>query len=338
MEFGLVSKDTTWWVFTLPAFFGSKNLLDGYVLFSLFMAFLSLSLLTWAFAVGGIAWKNGRNQKGALLIPGPRGLPFFGSLFTLSRGLAHRSLAAMASSSTTTQLMAFSLGSTPVVVSSDPHTAKEILTSPYFADRPIKQSAKHLMFSRAIGFAPNGTYWRLLRRIASSHLFAPKRIVAHEAGRQLDCAVMLGSIANEQILNGVVSLRKHLQFAALNNIMGSVFGRRYDQKTDGEELEELRDMVKEGFELLGAFNWSDYLPWLSYFYDPCHINQRCLKLVPRVRNLVKGIIQQHRQLSESKKVSDNADFVDVLLSLDGEEKLNEDDMVAVLWVKSFLKK
>ncbi|XP_022773859.1 cytochrome P450 78A7-like [Durio zibethinus] len=334
MELGLASKDATWWVFTFPAFFGSKILLDVYVIFSLFMAFLSVSLLSWAFAVGGIAWKNGRNQQGRLPIPGPRGVPIFGSLFTLSRGLAHRSLAAMAWTRANTKLMAFSVGSTPVVVASDPHTAREILTSPHFADRPIKQSAKSLMFNRAMGFAPNGTYWRLLRRIASSHLFSPKRIIAHEDGRQLDCTIMLRNIANEQKVLGFVSLRKHLQFAALNNIMGSVFGKRYDQIKDSEELEELRDMVKEGFELLGAFNWSDYLPWLSYFYDPFRINQRCLKLVPRVRKLVKGIIEKHR-LSESKRLSDSADFVDVLVSLDGEEKLQEEDMVAVLWEMIF---
>ncbi|XP_011015161.1 PREDICTED: cytochrome P450 78A7-like [Populus euphratica] len=334
MELNLVTKDTSWWVFTLPAFLGSKGLLDGFILFSLSMAFVSLAFFTWAFAVGGVAWKNGRNQKGHRSIPGPRGLPIFGSLYTLSRGLAHRTLASMAWKRANTQLMAFSLGSTPVVVASDPHIAREILTSPYFADRPIKQSAKSLMFSRAIGFAPSGTYWRLLRRIASTHLFSPRRILAHESLRQLECTTMLRNITNEQRLNGFVTLRKHLQFASLNNIMGSVFGKTYDMSQDRQELEELRDMVSEGFELLGAFNWCDYLTWLNYFYDPFRIQKRCSKLVPRVRKLVKDIIAEHRH-GEPGEVGDDGDFVDVLLSLEGEEKLQDDDMVAVLWEMIF---
>ncbi|KAL0432030.1 UNVERIFIED_CONTAM: cytochrome [Sesamum radiatum] len=118
--------------------------------------------------------------------------------------------------------------------------------------------------------------------------------------------------------------------------MGSVFGKRYDPTEDGEEFRVLKEIVKEGFELLGAFNWSDYLPWLSYFYDPSHIVERCEALVPRVRRLVKAIIVQHQLKNQSENaISDNADFVDVLLSLDGDEKLNEDDMIAVLWEMIF---
>ncbi|KAL8473712.1 hypothetical protein ACS0TY_030527 [Phlomoides rotata] len=331
----MVTRDSSWWVFTLPAVLGSKTVLDEYLIFSIFSLFLSLAILTWAFSPGGTAWKNGRNRVGAVPIPGPRGLPFLGSLFTLSRGLAHRSLASIASAMNAKHLMAFSLGHTPAVVASDVLSAKEILTSPQFADRPIKQSARSLMFSRAIGFAPNGVYWRLLRRIASSHLFSPRRIAAHEPGRQEVCAAMLRNIAHQQSANGFVTLRKHLQAASLNNIMGSVFGKRYDTVADAAELKELEEMVREGFELLGSFNWSDYLPWLSNFYDPFRIVARCEELVHRVHKFVKSIIDEHRLKIVSGNVSDTADFVHVLLSLDGEEKLDEDDMIAVLWEMIF---
>ncbi|CAL5386240.1 unnamed protein product [Camellia sinensis] len=338
MELTLISEDATWWLFTLPAILKLQAFFNTPLVLSIFtiIAILgTLGLLTWAFSTSGPAWKYGRNQMGRVPIPGFRGLPIFGSLFSLSHGLAHRTLASMASSQAATQLMAFSLGSTPAVIASDPVTAREILTSPHFANRPIKHSAKQLMFSRAIGFAPNGTYWRLLRRIASSHLFAPKRILAHEAGRRLDCAAMLSSISKEQTLHGFVVLRKHLQAASLNNIMEIVFGKRYDTVHDSdEEAREVQEIVREGFELLGAFNWCDHLPWLKYFYDPFCIDERCVALAPRVKRLVNRIIDEHRRgrVSGSVKLSDDSDFVDVLLSLEGEEKLEEDDMVAVLWV------
>ncbi|CAK9154199.1 unnamed protein product [Ilex paraguariensis] len=194
------------------------------------------------------------------------------------------------------------------------------------SDRPIKQSAKQLMFSRAIGFAPpNGSYWRLLRKIASSHLFAPNRIIAHEPGRQLDCAAMLIAISQEQCPHGAVVLRKHLQLASLNSIMGIVFGKNYDPMHESD-ARELQEIVKEGFELLGAFNWSNHLPWLKYFSDSYRIF-----LVPQVKTLVKQIIEEH-QSGKPSKISDDSNFVDILLCLEGEEKFQEDDMVDFLWV------
>lgn len=316
-----------------PAFLETKKIYDTNLLFYVFVAFLIYGLINWAFSCGGPAWKNGRYKMGRIPIPGPNGLPIFGSLFNLSRGLAHRKLACMASSYAARRLMAFSLGSTPVVVTADMCIAREILTSPYFANRPIKESAKQLMFSRAIGFAPDGAHWRMLRNVASTHLFAPKRILAHEGARQLECSDMLNAIAKEQSLKGYVQLRKHLQVASLNTIMEIVFGKRYNTRKHDDEALELNELVKEGFDLLGAFNWSDHLPWLKYFYDPFHVQERCAVLVPRVKKLVKKIIEEHRDRDDnSNKSRDDYDFVDVLLSLYGQEKLDEDDMVAVLWV------
>ncbi|XP_051139844.1 cytochrome P450 78A7-like [Andrographis paniculata] len=334
MDFSNTFDNTKWMFFYLPTLFELQNLDDFMsILFFTLVAFLIHGLIIWAFSAGGPAWKNGRQQMGRVSIPGPKGLPFFGSLFSLSHGLAHRTLARMASSHSATELMAFSLGSTPVVVTSEPCVAREILTSPHFASRPIKESARELMFSRAIGFAPDGAYWRMLRKIASSHLFAPKRILAHEGVRQIECSAMLGAIGKEQSLKGFVHLREHLQKASLNTIMEIVFGKRYNIEEHDTRAKELNELVREGFELLGAFNWSDHLPWLKYFYDPYHIKERCADLVPKVKKLVKEIIKEHE--NGDHKTRDECDFVDVLLSLDGPEKLEEDDMVAVLWEMIF---
>ncbi|WJX14273.1 hypothetical protein P8452_04565 [Trifolium repens] len=323
------SLDTNWFMFRTPTI-PLNNLL-----LVILLALFSISFLKWTIPKGGIAWRNKRNQMGQIHIQGPKGLPIFGILFALNHDLPHRTLASIASAlSSTKQLMAFSLGSTPAVITSNPSIAREILNSPHFSNRPIKQSAKSLMFSRAIGFAPNGTYWRSLRRVASTHLFSPRRIIAHEAGRRLDCTVMLDSIAYEQSKHGFVCLRKHLQDAALNNVMGTVFGSRLHNR-ELCHVKELHEMVKEGFELLGAFNWSDYVSWISFFYDPYHIRERCLVLAPRVKKFVKMILDEHRMASSSKMISDDSDFVDVLLSLEGDEKLQDDDIIAILWEMIF---
>ncbi|PIM99648.1 Cytochrome P450 CYP2 subfamily [Handroanthus impetiginosus] len=335
MDFTSTCEGTKSWMFTLPIILEIQKLGDiNLMLLFTFIVFLSCWLINWAYSSCGPAWKNGRNRMGQVPIPGPVGLPIFGSLLKLSHGLAHRTLAHMASTYGARELMAFSLGTTPVVVTSDTCVAREILSSPHFASRPIKESAKQLMFSRAIGFAPNGAHWRMLRRIASTHLFAPKRMLAHESVRQLECAAMLSAIAKEQSLKGFVQLRKHLQATSLNIIMEIVFGKRYDTSKYDNEAKELNELVREGFELLGAFNWSDHLSWLTYFYDPFHIQDRYRVLVPRVKKLVKKIIEEHRG-GDFYKSCDTCDFVDVLLSLDGEEKLDEDDMIAILWEMIF---
>nr|ATG29920.1 CYP78A233 [Taxus chinensis] len=282
---------------------------------------------------GGCAWAGINKLRGrGMPIPGPRGWPSIGSLMEMSGGHAHRKLAGLARVHEAKKLMAFSLGSTRAVVTSDPDVARELLSSSHFADRPLKQSAQQLMFGRAIGFAPSGDYWRMLRRISVAHLFTPRRIGAHEGGRQADCKTMLCNIRSEYISNGAVRLRPHLQAAALNNIMGSVFGRRFDFSREGEG-EEVREMVEEGFRLLGAFNWADHLPYLRIL-DPLRIHARCARLVPRVRDFVKHIIHEHRKLAGGRD-SAESDFVDVLLSLQGHDKLHDDDMVAVLWEMIF---
>ncbi|XP_062195043.1 cytochrome P450 78A9-like [Phragmites australis] len=296
------------------------------------VAFVVTALLYWA-SPGGPAWGRYWWTRRALgigsAIPGPRGLPVLGSM-ELMTGLAHRKLAA-AGDGGRRRLMAFSLGETRVVVTADPDVARELLASAAFADRPVKESAYGLLFHRAIGFAPHGAYWRALRRVASAHLFSPRQVAASAVQRAVIARQMVDAMKGA---TGPVVARRFLKRASLHNVMWSVFGRRYELQTESEEeATELKNLVDEGYDLLGQLNWSDHLPWLARF-DLQKTRARCSALVPRVNRFVSQIIDEHRarlRLDGDAVV----DFTDVLLSLQGTDKLSDADMVAVLWEMIF---
>ncbi|XP_072993070.1 cytochrome P450 78A9-like [Typha latifolia] len=302
-----------------------------------FLSFFATALLHWAYP-GGPAWGRYRRSRNCDVfpsIPGPRGLPFLGSM-GLMVGLAHRKLAAEAQTFDAKRLMAFTLGDTRLVVTADPDVAREILTSPAFADRPVKETAYRLMFDRAIGFAPYGVYWRTLRRIAATHLFSPKQIAASGSRRAEIAAQMIKTLA-KYCDRRHVEVRKVIKIASLNNVMWSVFGRKYDIEAEvaaeSEEMEKLRAMVEEGYDMLGRINWSDHIPLLTGL-DLQRIRSRCDGLVPRVNRFVSRIIQEHRQ-GMIRDPEAGTDFVDVLLSLQGGDKLSDADMLAVLWEMIF---
>lgn len=123
-------------------------------------------------------------------------------------------------------------------------------------------------------------------------------------------------------------VREVVKRASLNNMMCSVFGRKYELDSASDEVEELKSLVDQGYDLLGTLNWSDHLPWLAEF-DAQKIRFRCSNLVPKVNRFVTRIISEHRAQTGEKSAPD---FVDVLLSLHGPDKLSDSDMIAVLWV------
>ncbi|KAL6995049.1 hypothetical protein U1Q18_005183 [Sarracenia purpurea var. burkii] len=296
-------------------------------------------------APGGLAWALSKPRAGVQAktgaIPGPSGLPILGLLFAFTGSLTHRVLAKLAQSCKAVRLMAFSIGFTRFIISSDPETAKDILSSSAFADRPVKESAYELLFHRAMGFAPYGEYWRNLRRISATYLFSPKRIAGFGEFRRDIGLQMVGQVKDLMEKNGVVELKKVLHFGSLNNVMMSVFGRSYDfgENGGGGDGFELEGLVSEGYELLGIFNWSDHFPLLGWF-DFQGVRKRCRELVAKVNVFVGKIVEEHKQRRAENgggAVADDGsgDFVDVLLDLENENKLSDSDMIAVLWEMIF---
>ncbi|KAK7245579.1 hypothetical protein RIF29_40426 [Crotalaria pallida] len=284
-----------------------------------FPLFLTLLLLIPVFSFwlvpGGLAWSlsssNNNNKKTTTPIPGPSGFPVLGLVFAFTGSLTHRVLAKLSHAFNAKPLMAFSVGFTRFIISSSPDTAKDILNSSAFADRPVKESAYELLFHRAMGFAPFGEYWRNLRRISATHLFSPRRIAASGEFRLSIGATMVRQIKS------LMTMEKN--------------------KNDGVVENEVEELVKEGYDLLGVFNWSDHFPLLGWL-DLQGVRKRCRNLVERVNVFVGKIILEHRikRGDDNKTVDEgSSDFVDVLLDLEKENKLQHSDMVAVLWEMIF---
>ncbi|XP_066346770.1 cytochrome P450 78A5-like [Miscanthus floridulus] len=293
---------------------------------------VALSLL-WLYP-GGPAWALISSRSRATPPP-PPGAP--GVVTALAGPAAHRALASLSRSLPGgAALSVFSVGLTRLVVASQPDTARELLASAAFADRPVKDAARGLLFHRAMGFAPSGDYWRALRRISSAYLFSPRSVSATAPRRVAIGERMLRDLSAAAAGGGgEVVMRRVLHAASLDHVMATVFGARYD--ADSAEGAELEEMVKEGYDLLGLFNWGDHLPLLRWL-DLQGVRRRCRSLVSRVNVFVARIIEEHRR----KKKDDDAngesaagDFVDVLLGLEGEEKLSDSDMIAVLWEMIF---
>ncbi|KAL7170284.1 hypothetical protein ACSBR2_035202 [Camellia fascicularis] len=298
--------------------------------------FLIAAVFGFYLAPGGLAWalsKARAEVQSRSAIPGPSGLPIIGLVFAFTGSLTHRVLANLANTFEVVPLMAFSIGFTRFIISSHPDTAKDILSSSAFANRPVKKSAYELLFHRAMGFAPYVEYWRNLRRISSTHLFSPKRITCFGDFRQKRGIEMVNQVKGLMEKNGVVEIKRVLHFGSLNNVMMSVFGRSYDfNGCNGLELEGL---VSERYELLGIFNWSDHFPLLGLL-DLQGVRKRCRELVSRVNVFVGKIIEEHRfkraKIGGVVGGGDDDDFVDVLLDLENDNKLSDSDMIAVLWV------
>ncbi|XWS69247.1 hypothetical protein CRYUN_Cryun04dG0162900 [Craigia yunnanensis] len=291
----------------------------------LLFSFLSVSpfFLNYWLVPGGFAWRNHHVYSPQLR--GPVGWPLLGTL-PLMGSLAHRKLANIAASLGVTRLMTFSLGTTRVIISSHPDTAREILSGSSFSDRPIKESARLLMFERAIGFAPSGKYWRHLRRKAANHMFSPRRISCLQALRQQVADEMLVEVRKGMEEKGLVELRGILQKGSLNNILESVFGSSVCL-----ERVELGLMVKEGYELITMFNWEDYFP--LRFLDFHGVKRRCHKLSGKVRSVVGQIVKERKKAGDH--VNGGNDFLSALLTLPKEDQLSDSDMVAVLWEMIF---
>ncbi|GFS40768.1 cytochrome P450, family 706, subfamily A, polypeptide 2 [Actinidia rufa] len=198
-----------------------------------------------------------RRKNGRKLPPGPLALPFIGNLHMLGH-LPHRSLQNLAKKYG--PIMSMKLGSKVAIIVSSPEAAELFLKTHdiLFASRPKIQASDIMSYgSRGLAFSEYGPYWRNVRRLCTSELLSVAKIDSYAGMRKEEVEGLVGRLraAREEVVDVTELVERLIEDMTCR----MVFGRRGDDRFD------LKSVVREAVDLVGAFNVADFVPFLGPF-------------------------------------------------------------------------
>ncbi|KAK6921152.1 Cytochrome P450 [Dillenia turbinata] len=252
------------------------------------------------------------------LPPGPRALPIIGNLHILGN-FPHRTLCSL--SKTYGPIMSIHLGKVLAIVVSSPEVAKQFLKThdTTFAGRPRLQAADYFSYGRkSMGFSDYGPYWRGMRKLCAVELLSSTKIESFAGMRKEEVELAVQSLKEAAAAGEVVDVS-----AKGNALIESMTYRTVLGRSAKDDRFKLKHVIQEAFELVGAFNLSDYVPCIKAL-DLQGINRRSKAIFQVMDKILDTILDEHM-----KNVSDNhenqKDFVDV--NADGlNENYNEEEL------------
>ncbi|GMN21730.1 hypothetical protein TIFTF001_043372 [Ficus carica] len=210
----------------------------------------------WFLILRRTAQTYGRN--GRKLPPGPRPLPIIGSLHMLTT-LPHRGLRDLAQKYG--PIMSLWLGQVPAVVISSPEAAELFLKTHdiAFASRPIIQASEYLSYgSKGMVFTEYGPYWRNLRKLCTLQLMSRSKIESFAALRRDEVGALVERLKEAAAAAGeVVDVSAKVRELIEDITYKMILGRNKDEKYD------LKKIIGDSTNLVGAFNLADYVPYLG---------------------------------------------------------------------------
>ncbi|RWW15500.1 hypothetical protein GW17_00020657 [Ensete ventricosum] len=299
---------------------------------------LPVLLLVLGFTlVSSVAWKSKLR-----LPPGPPRWPIFGNLLLLGP-LPHKDMAQL--SSAHGPLVYLRLGAVDAVTTDDPEVIREILVrqDDVFASRPRTLAAVHLAYGcRDVALAPFGPHWKRMRRTCMEHLLTTKQIESFSGHRKIEACHLARDVWRNAGDGEPVNLRQVLATFSMNNVTRMLLGKQYfgPELAGPAEAAEFMHITHELFWLLGLIYLGDYLP-LWRWLDPLGCEKKMRDVEKRMDRFHQKIIEEHREaMARRKEAGDGEnkeamDFVDVLLSLpgeDGKERMDDKEIKALMQV------
>ncbi|CAM6088666.1 unnamed protein product [Calypogeia fissa] len=228
------------------------------------------------------------------------------------------------------------MGANPVIIISNSEVARLVLKDldHVFSSRPYLTAGKLMgMDFQSVVFAPAGPHYKRLRKIYNLELLSPKRVTANHSTRENGVYDMLGSIYKTHKQGEVTNLSSLLQDLSLNSLMSMIFGWKDGKmaKTIGKvSMEEVKYVVRQAVELGGEFNFGDYIA-IARWLDLQGVIGRMKKLTKVMKEMAAALIEEYERSGKKSPTLPDATILDVILALEGDDKLSPDAMSGVMF-------
>uniref|UniRef100_A0ACD6ANG6 Uncharacterized protein n=1 Tax=Avena sativa TaxID=4498 RepID=A0ACD6ANG6_AVESA len=227
--------------------------------------------------------------------------------------------------------MLLRLGAVPTVVVSSPRAAEAVLRTHdhVLASRPRTVVSDIIMYgSSDIGFAPYGEYWRQARKLVTTHVLSVKKVQSFRSAATEEVSMVMSKIKEVAGTGGSMDMSELLNSFS-NDMACRIVSGKFFLKEGRSKV--FRDLIIDSSRLLGGFNLEEYFPALSRIGM---LKRAVCAKAEKVRNrwadLLDKVIDDHMSKDRSKFDHKDADFVDILVSLQQEYDLTRENMKALL--------
>ncbi|CAN6481843.1 unnamed protein product [Victoria cruziana] len=256
--------------------------------------------------------------------PGPIGVPMLGYLPYLTDRL-HEDLHKL--SFKYGPLYSLNMGLRPAIVASSPAVAREMLKvkDSAFSSRTITEAVRTVTYdATSLVFVPYGSRWRTLRKILTTELFSSRSIELLSPARRTQVDWMLRTMQRAGAKGEAVNLAESTFIVSANLVSNLVCSKNlFDPEKKGGK--ELKEMVWEILEVVGAPNLADLVPFLQVL-DPQGLRRRVSKVVKRFDHFFEQLIDERmeeRGRGMKANTEGRLDMLDVFLDYKSEKKDDE---------------